>query len=33
MAYIEEYHSIGMSEQNYQSICHAFETLKAGGRP
>ena len=31
MAYIEEYHSIGMSEQNYQSICHAFETLKAGG--
>ena len=30
MAYIEEYHSIGMSEANYRSICHAFEALKAG---
>ncbi len=32
IAYIEDYHSIGMSEANYQSICKAFEEIKASGR-
>lgn len=30
IAYIEEYHSVGMSEENYQAICSAFEELRAG---
>ncbi len=30
IAYIEEYHSVGMSEENYQAICRSFEQLRAG---
>lgn len=30
IAYIEEYHSVGMSEENYQAICSAFEGLRTG---
>lgn len=30
IAYIEEYHSVGMSEENYQAICRAFEQIRAG---
>lgn len=30
IAYIEEYHSVGMSEENYQAICCSFEQLRAG---
>ncbi len=33
IAYIEDYHSIGMSEANYQSICRIFEEIKASGWP
>ncbi len=32
IAYIEDYHSIGMSEVNYQAICRTFEEIKASGR-
>jgi len=32
IAYIEDYHSIGMSEGNYQAICRVFEEMKASGR-
>jgi len=31
IAYIEDYHSIGMSETNYQAICKAFEDIKVAG--
>ena len=31
IAYIEDYHSIGMSEANYQAICRAFEEMKVSG--
>ena len=32
IAYIEDYHSIGMSEANYQSIRRVFEEIRASGR-
>ena len=33
IGHIEEYHSVGLSEENYQAICRSFESVRATAYP